>query len=187
MKFLPIALAGYLLLALELALRPMLALGSTGIAPHFVIILVAFIAMNGQGLFIYGVALVMGLLIDVTAARAAPGAGATFAMFGPHAIGYVAAAYLVVTMRGFLLRRSPLAIPFLSVVAAAMAVIVSSALLMVRSWFDSDWTAPLGARLGAGMASALYTALPALVLSPLLRRVQSVMGLDDGGARRFGR
>lgn len=187
MNALAIAVMGYLLVALENALRVPLGLDASGVAPHFAIVLVAFVAMHGQGLGIYWTALVLGAAIDLSSVRASADGLGIVGMLGPHAVGYVMAAYAVVSIRGVMMRRSPLALPFLSLVASALAALAATFLLMVRSWLDRELLFDLWGALGGEIGSAVYTAVIAFALAPLLRAAQGIMGLEDGGARRFGR
>ena len=57
MNTLPTILTVYLALALEVSLRQPLAIGASGIAPHFVIVVVVFVAMCGHGLGVFWTAL----------------------------------------------------------------------------------------------------------------------------------
>lgn len=187
MNGLVIAFFGYVLLGLELALRPALTLGMTGIGPHLVIVLAVFVAMCGQGIGIYWCAALLGLAVDLTTKHSTAQGLSTFVSMGPMALGFVLAAVTVVTLRGVMMRRSPLALPFLSLVACALAHIVAIFLLTIHSWMDPAMVWDLSRELGARMGSAVYTAVIAIGLSPILRWAQGLMGLEESSARRFGR
>ena len=88
-------LLGYLLLALEAPVREALRLGPTAASPSLVFPLVVFIALlasNGAAMW---TALLIGLAVDLTTLRG-PGA---IVIAGPHALGYAAAAYTILTLR----------------------------------------------------------------------------------------
>lgn len=187
MNALAVTVMGYLLVAIENALRVPLALGTSGVAPHFVIVLVAFVAMHGQGPGIYWTALLLGAAIDLSSVRTSADELGVAGMLGPHALGYVMAAYAVVSVRGVMMRRSPLALPFLSMTATVLAALVSTFLLMARSMLDRELVFSMWASLGGELGSAAYTCVIAFALAPPLRWAAGLMGLEDSGAKRFGR
>lgn len=194
MSTLPVIVAAYLLLALEVALRQPLTLGASGIAPHLVIVLVVFVAMWGQGLGVYWTALACGLGVDLLWTRAVAPAGVgvgpvtgVVVLLGPHAVAYVLAANVVLTLRGVMMRRSPLTLPVLSVLAAGLSGLLVVFLLTVRAALDPDLSVSTLREAGAALGSAAYTGLAAGVLQFPLRWGQGLMGLEDSGARRFSR
>src|SRR5207244_5051393 len=86
------------------------------------------------------------------------GAG-VFTIVGPYALGFLLGAQLVLTLRGLMLRRNPLTLLFLSILAAAAAQLVVVAVLTFRSvlpWGGGlVWSRTL--ELLQRMGSALYT------------------------------
>lgn len=188
MSWVAFGLLAWLALGLELGLRDALQLGQSGVAPSFVMTLVAFIAAVGTRSAALWSALALGLALDLTNARPAPGGVDSVVMVGPWTLGCLVGCYAAVTMRALTARRSAPAIAFLAVIACAMAGVVATALIVVRSWYDplvgSSPIAELAQRLGC----ALFTGVLALVLAPALLFVAPLCGFphsSQGRERRW--
>ena len=184
MNYLAVAIAGYLCLGLEEALRPPLMLGQTGIAPYFVLVLVAYIATNASTYPVLWTSLLLGLAVDLTAMRPIDGGTAVINIIGPNALGYVAGAYLVLTLRGVMIRRNPVTLAFLTVCCSLLAQLVVVTLYLFRSLFDSAITFNAFDDLAARAACCLYTVASAFVLGYLLERCRPWFGFSDQSARR---
>jgi hypothetical protein len=131
-------------------------------------------------------ALVVGLLADLLKPLAMVDGGAAV-IPGPHALGFLLAAWMTLSVRGMVIRRNPLTLVVLSVVAAAVASIVAIALITLRT-LGGDSLAWRGAgELLPGLLSALYTAATALVLSFPLFAATPVFGFPHLHAPRFAR
>ncbi len=174
----------YVLLGMELALRPALGLGSSGIAPSFLIPLVVFVATHAPGMTSLWYALALGLLMDLLGPYNAADARATITVVGPNALGYVAAAYTVLTLRGVMVRSNRLTLMVLSVVAGAILAAVSAAVVGLRSVYDGDLVVSPSGVLISGLGSALYTAATAFVLAMVLTPLSVLFGFPDPHRRR---
>ncbi len=119
MNWLVAGLLSWLLLGMELGLRPELRLGRTDIAPSFIFCLVTFIAMAGPAASARWAALAAGLVMDVISGLPVKDSGAEAYLLGPHALGYLLGCQLVLTLRGVMIRHNPLALAFLAAVGAA--------------------------------------------------------------------
>ena len=173
----------YVLLGLEMGLREFLRLGPSTAAPSFVIPLVVFVALMAPPLPAMWMAVLLGLTIDL----ATPRGEAAAIVAGPHALGFLAAAYTVLTVRAVLLRRNPLTLMLVSGLAAAIAGLVVVAIFAVRMLYaDAHSFRPLG-ELGYRMLGALLTMLTGLGLSAVLFPMQSWFGFQDPLRRSFGR
>lgn len=192
MNALAVGLLAYVLLGLELALKPTLGLGQSGIAPSLLIPLVMYVAMFAPAGPTLWLALLTGAAIDLTGPRALDGGGAIW-VIGPHALGYALAGYAGLQLRALLVRGNPLSLAVLSLVAAVLAGIVAVAVLALRMQVEQmlGYTARMAfaARgdLGARLGSAVYTAVVALPLAMVFRSMMGLLGLHDPHARRFGR
>lgn len=178
------AIVAYVLLGLELSLKDAMAVGSTHVAPSFIVPFVVFIAMSAPVVPTLWLALALGAAVDLTSPRGAAG----YVVLGPYAMGYMLAAYLVLTMRGLMFRRSPLTVVFLSVLASAIAELIVVAFLSARGAVYHDglgWNA--AAELVNRMLSSGYTALTAGFLSLILLPMAPLFGFQETGARRFAR
>jgi cell shape-determining protein MreD len=185
-------IVAYILLALELSLRPELMLAPSagvGPAPFFLFPLVVFAALNAPISPALWTAALAGLAVDLAAVRPAGASAATggtvaMATIGPSAVGFLVATYFVALLRGMIIKRSALAFAFTCVVSAIIAQIIIATLLLVRGMFDAQLapTATLWLRMG----DALYTALSALALFYAFRALSPILGMSDSGHRRFG-
>jgi cell shape-determining protein MreD len=107
-----------------------------GAAPSLVAMLVAFIALHASPRSSMWAAWWAGLLIDT--APGSGGSGAAAVVLGPHALGMVAAAWIVLLCRGMLFRsRLPTLVAVSGVVAAASALALTS-IHTLRFWLP--WT-----------------------------------------------
>lgn len=178
------ALLTWILFGLELGFRDALRLGPTPIAPSFVIPFLVFVSISAPPNTLRLAALVLGLITDLTFPIELRDGGPAATIVGPYALGYLLASQLVLTLRAMMIRRNPLTVAFLSVLAAAVAQIVVVTMFTTRSVFGDpiDWhpTHELLTRLG----SALTCSVSGLVLSFVLLPLAPMLGLNIGPARR---
>ena len=188
MNALAVGLIAYVLLGLDLALRPALALGQAGASPQLLLPLMVFVALWATPRAALWTALTLGAAADLTTRWPLTGGFETVCLLGPSALGYTAGAYLVLTARAMILRRNPLSLGALSVAAAALAAVVVVALLTLRhAFFDPALVWSGRQELLTRLLSALYTGVAAIALTFALRPLTGVMGLSDAASRRFGR
>lgn len=190
MNPLAVALAAYVLLGVELGLRAGFELGNTGVAPSLVLPLVVYLAMAAPAGASLWAGLLIGLAVDLVP-KTLLGVGAgdvgKLTLIGPNALGFLAAAYLTLLLRGFLIRRNPLSLVALTILGGVLAALIAVALITLRAQFDSalDWSAlrQLLARLGW----AVYSGLAAFFLAFVFRAVNGALGLPELTGRRYAR
>ncbi len=162
-------LVAYFTIGLELALRPELALGpeggGSGVSPSFVLPLVIYIAMFAPQVTALWTALVLGLVMDLTAPRPGPPQNEALYVVGPNAFALIAAAYLTLTVRGLLFRRNWFSLLALTIAGGVLGQIVLVTLFSVRAWFGdpSDWSP--GHELWTRLLSAGYSGATAIVMA----------------------
>ncbi len=170
------ALLAWLLLGVQLGLVDAAHLDYTKIAPQVPIILVVFVALWAPLPHVLGAGITMGVLYDLLYVQQLRGGG-DVVVVGPFALGFALAAYTVVLTRALVFRRNILTVVVLTLVGTALAEIVATGLLAIRSLYDASlvYPNPLG-KLGVGIARALYTALAAFAIAPLLGALRPVFG-----------
>lgn len=173
----------WIALGLELGLKGALELGDTGIAPSFVFCLMVFYAMSAPAMTALWTALVLGLLVDLTATLDY-NSGVAATVLGPHAAGYVLAAQLVLTLRGLIMRRNPLSMAILCIGGFLVAHVVVVALYTVRASYGEGLTWSPSRQLFIRLGSSLYTGGIGLLMAVALLPLSSVIGVG-GGAKRF--
>lgn len=178
------ALLSWVLFGLELGFRDALRLGPTPIAPSFVVPFVVFIALSSPPNTLRIAALTLGLVTDLTFPVELRDGGPTATVVGPYALGYLLASQLVLTLRSMMIRRNPLTIAFLSVLAAVIAQIVVVALFTTRSIFGDPITWNATHELLTRLASSLTCSVSGLVLSFGLLPLAPMLGINIGPARR---
>lgn len=180
------AFVAWIAMGLEIALPPVLDAGSGGVHPSFLIPLVVFVALHADQRPTLWAALILGLLADLTRPVAMIDGG-TAIIPGPHALGFLLAAQLTLALRGMVMRRNPLTLMVLSVVAAAVSSLVVISIMTARTVGNHalEWSGP--GQLLPGLLSALYTALTALVMSFPLFAAAPVFGFPSQHAPRFSR
>lgn len=181
-----LAILAWIALGLEMALSPVLDAGASGVRPSFLIPLVVFVALHAEERPTYWVALILGLLIDLIGPAALVDGGAV-TIPGPHALGFLLAAQMTLSLRGMVIRRNPLTLVVLSVIAAAACSLVAIALMTLRSLIDPSTAWRGSGELVPGLLSAVYTGVVALVLSFPLFALSPFFGFPNLHAARFAR
>lgn len=185
MNWLVALVVGYLMLGFELSVRPALGIGPTGVAPSFLVPLMVFVALSAPPLHALWYAFLLGLLMDLTADYPTLDAQHSLTIVGPVALGFLAGAYLTLTMRGVMIRRNPLAMVFMAVVAGALANVVIVAMLSIRVFYGDPIAYSPGQELLSGILSSLYTAGSAALLTLVLIPLTPLFGFQDTRSRRF--
>lgn len=134
-----------------------------------------------------GVAGVGGGGAELGGAVAVGGAGLPVIVIGPHALGFVVAAALTLTLRGVLFRRNPLTMAVLTVLGGALAGVTAVAVLTLRHAIYPSMVFSPGTALGSRMASSLYSGVSGLMLALALRPMSGLFGFVDPHSFRYGR
>ena len=168
----------YVMLGLELALKPALAIETPGIAPSFVIPLAAFIALHAPAMPALWVALALGAALDLTNPMLSADGRQEVTVLGTMALGCLGAAYMALTIRGMLVRRNPLTLIMLAGLFALVASLVAVALLSVRSMYDGALVFHPVQELVRRSASAVYTWLVTIALAAVLMPLSGLFGFQ---------
>lgn len=179
------AIASWLLFGAELGMR--IALGPSWMAPSFVLPLLVFVGLFAQPVTVYWAALALGLVTDLTNLVEAGDGGGRLFIVGPYALGYLVAGQLVLTLRGIMIRRNPLTMGFLAIVASIVAHIVVIAFMTAHKLYGEPvvWTA--GTELAHRLGMSVATGVSAFALSLLFFPLSPALGLATGQPRRFAR
>jgi cell shape-determining protein MreD len=184
------ALLAWLALGLELSLRKSLSIGSAGVAPSFVCCLLTILAAQAPASRVLWAGWVLGLLIDLTFMLPMQG-GDDVRVLGPSALGYAAGAYVMLSMRAIMYKRSPFAMGFLALAGCGAAQLVVLFILSLRAWWLDDLAWSVGRELGARAGSSLYTGCVMTILAPLapalhrLLRISAPQSVMGGTAARM--
>jgi len=177
------AVAAWLLFGLELGLKDALQLGASGVAPSFVMVLLVLVALHAPRLTALWAAVIVGVVLDLTAPLVSASGLETITLVGPRALGCMVGAYAILTMRTLVMRRNIFTIAFLSLIAVSLMEIVAVSAYEVRSWFDDRLEITAGAALVAGLGAAVYTALLALPLGAALLPATPIFGFQQSVSR----
>ena len=185
MRWPVVVIMAYVVLGLEAAVKPALAISPSGLrfTPSFIVPFLTFVALSGPTVPVLWVAVVLGMIMDLYSPRDT----GTLVVLGPYALGYMAAAYLVLVMRGLMFRRSPLSMMFLSILGVALSELVVVAIMSFRALYPDPTSWSAGAELASRMLGALYTVMTAGVLSIILFPLTPLFGFQDIHSRRFAR
>ncbi|MDG2054421.1 MAG: hypothetical protein P8J86_06915 [Phycisphaerales bacterium] len=160
-------------IALDLAFVQVMRIDSLGaLVPCITIALVVFVALFAPVSAALWAAWVAGLLLDLSLPQIS-GGQVTYFLIGPHALGFVAGAAVVLQMRTAVFRYRALTIGVLSLVAMMAAGIVVVAVHAVRLWLP--WTdispgqAGLGLQLVNFLGVSVYSGLVAIPIGWLLK------------------
>jgi hypothetical protein len=142
------------------------------ISPSFVVPLLVFIALSAPAKHALWAALLIGLLIDLTWLIPRTDGGEAI-VIGPHALGALLAAQLVLSVRGMVIRRHFLTLIILSIVAASVMAVVVVAFMTVRDLYgDPIDFSPTG-ELVSRLLSAVTTGGSALAWALVLRPIEA--------------
>lgn len=177
---------GWIALGLEMGIRHaalVVRIGSIAAAPSFIIPLVVLVAVSASPSAALWTALIMGLLLDITS----PFATSTNTLLhipGPNALGLVLGAQFVLLVRGFVIRRNPLTLVFLSIAAGIISSICTVAILAMRHIILRDpivWDSTH--ELMTRLLAALLTGGTALAMSLVLLPLTPLLGLSNSQGR----
>lgn len=186
MKWLTFAVLAWIFLGLELGLRDALRLGHGQVSPSFVFVLLAFFALVAPAKTAGWCAVVLGLLMDMTNQLTFRGRGEPLAALGPHVAAYLPAVYLILSLRGVVMKRNPLALGFLSAAGSLVSGAVLLAIFTLRSAYEPlAWSA--SEQVFARLGSAMYTGLVAIPLALVLLPAAPLLGVPSPQQRRFSR
>ena len=130
MRWYVLAISGYLALTLDLGLRGLLTFGP--VAPNWLFVLAVYAALLAPGRAAIWAALLLGTLTDLTSLYPPDGPGAPLVLIGPSALGYAAAAAIVVRARTMLYRKSPASLAVLVLLSGLAAQLIIVGLLTAR-------------------------------------------------------
>ena len=164
MRWIPFAMLGYVIVAIQVAAGKLLTfdsislgpIGSVGpIGPDLAALLVVFVAMSTRlAVDAMLAGCLMGFLVDLTAAGGVPG----LTRVGPMVLAYALGAYLIFRLREYVFRERAL----LQMLLAAVFTLVTHSLWVTVQLLlaegESSW-ATYGYMLGQVLCSALYTGL----------------------------
>jgi rod shape-determining protein MreD len=174
----------WVFLGLEKGLRDALSIGTTGIAPSFVFGLLTFVAIAAPRSTVMWTAILLGVLMDLI--FEVPLRQASVTMIGPHAIAYVVACQLILSMRGVMIRRNPFTLGFLACLGGVVAFTTLVAIYTARSLLGTPLAWDARHELFAGLGSSVYTGIVAIVLALVLFPIAGPLGLPNQQQRRFG-
>ena len=184
-------LLAYLLLGIEIGARETLRYGDTGmIAPSFVVPLVVFVALWAPWTVSFWLGLGIGLMIDLLSPVPIASAGADGApvmgglglatVIGPYALGFAMMTQFVHVVRGVVIRRNPVAVVVIVVLASMVASVVVASAWLLQGMTDASVSVSALGVLRDGFLSSLYTGVIAVVVAPVLMLLTPVMGFPTG-------
>ncbi len=182
MNLLVFSLAAWVLFGLELGLKDTLRIGPHAVAPSFVLPLAVFIATYAPPITARWACLLLGLLMDLTSQIDLQGGEAVTAI-GPYALGYLMACQFVLAVRSMMIRKNPLTLVVLTILAGLIMQILVVALLSAREVYDPIiW--PAGSQLVTRFLSSLYTGVTAFICSLILIPMLGLFAFHQPYGRR---
>lgn len=186
MNWLVFLVVAWVSFGLEMALVPVFDAGSGGVHPSTVTPLLVFVALYAPRRHALWGAILLGVTWDLLSPLVhADGGGVV--LVGPHALGSLLGAQLVFSVRGMVVRRNPLTIAVLSVLAALAAQSVVVAIVTVRASLGDYIAWDASDELVQRAFSSVYTGIAGLVLSFAYFALTPAFGFHSAIATRFAR
>lgn len=176
MRLLVLFFAAILCLAFDSSFGGVFTLRSLGsITPLAMPCLVVFIALFAPSMLAYVIAIVLGLLVDLSPGHGGLSQGAH--LIGPYTLGFFVSTILVVRIRSIVFRRRVFTIVIFTIGCVVVTDAVEVLLLILRSFMP--WTAQLAGSGGiAGLVKMLATAIySGLLAVPLGWCLLSTIGM----------
>ena len=183
MNWMAFFVIAWIALGLDTGLRSTLELGNTGISPSFMMCFAVFVAMNATTGTALWSCMILGLLVDLATTLSYKPDGA-ITVLGPHAVGYVLAGQLVLTLRVWMLRRNPLSFAVLCCMAFLVANVVVVFLYTMRSFMGDGLMWNASEEVAARVGSSIYTALVGVLVVIALMPLTGLLGFG-GQPKRF--
>lgn len=171
-------------LVLETSMSRVLMIGS--ISPSFLVPLVVFVALSAPRRMALWSAWLVGLLADQFYFMLTPG-GPMLPHVGPHALGYLFGAYLIVLLRTMVFRQRVVTLAVMALMATFASQLVVIALSVIRSWYPDGgflWTNTTAFNeLGRSLLMAVYTGILALPVGWVLVQLSPLWAFTGLGHR----
>ncbi len=162
----------YVFLVLQTSLTPVLELPTRYgvVGPQFVLLLGVIVGMFAHPRITCIAWAILGLLVDLTSTYALGPTEPSLTLVGPHVLGYLAAAYVMIQLRTMVFKQHPFSTGFAIIVCGVAAELVIVLILSIRGMYDpiAGFSAlPQLALRGIGL---LYSAVVGVILAvPMLK------------------
>lgn len=184
MNWLVFGIATYLVVVIQVGLRPLWTLpqvGPSGVSPDLILIFLVWIGLLAPGRVVMWVALLLGVLVDATQG---PIQGAQ--VLGPTTLGYVAGGFALLQLRGIVVRESVLTLA-VSVLFVGMFVYLATIVIFtfrgvliepIAGWHVAD-------ELVKAFQTLIYTVIASLPIGFLLFRAQPLFSFPRPRSDRY--
>ena len=170
------ALVAWVFVGLEWGLRDALQIGRDNIAPSFVLVLAALVALWASPGAAVGGAVVLGLCLDMLHQVPVDGGLKDVVVLGPNALGLALGAVVVLNVRALMFRKNTVTLAVMVLVAGVFAAAVTTALLTARAMYDPILIGRPAAELWNRSVSAGASMVLALPVGFILTRTRWVFG-----------
>ena len=175
--FIPLLLIA---VVVDTSLAPVLAIGP--VEPMATPSLIVLVAMYAQRQTALWAAFIAGIIVDLNAPALFDGVR-PYVLIGPSALAFVLGAAIVLPMRSMVVRRNPLAFGVLVILFCLGAMLLTTAIYSIRSWYagtTAPWM-PEGRALGwMGLEAlkAISSGCLGVVLAWPLQKLTGVLGFS---------
>ncbi|MEQ9617451.1 MAG: hypothetical protein RLN60_05390 [Phycisphaerales bacterium] len=153
------------------------------VTPSFAHVLLVFVCVWAPSRSAYAAALIIGAAQDfVAAVPAGVETSQDVVVLGPHALGALLGASLIVNLRSVMIKKSLVSMFVLTFFGVTLLEIVVTASLSIRSIYPNGISYPSPSRaLLVGLGSAVYSSLLATVLSTPLNALSGLFHFRSPG------
>ncbi len=180
------AIFAYLFLALRVGAAPMMEIPTRfgQVGPQFVLLLAVVIGMFAPHRVCYLAWVMLGLLVDLTTEYARGGGPGSFALAGPHVLGYLAGAAVILQLRTMVFRQHPFSIGVAVVICGLAVELIVVLLFSLRGMYDPLAGFSAMPQLALRGISLLYTGLVGVILAMPLVRAVGLFGFPTSNTKR---
>jgi len=173
----------FVMLALERGLHPLLSVGDS-VSPSFLLILLVYVGMFAPPITAAWAAVTLGLLVDVTHALPLMPPVGLKPILGPHALGYLVGAYVLIQLRGMIFRGSPITMAIVVFLVGLFVSLTAVVLLTLRGLIVEPIIAfSPGEDLVHRFLQLLYTSVMALPVGYLLSKATPLFAFVHAKSR----
>jgi hypothetical protein len=189
MRWPVLAVSAYLVLAAQFGMARVFETDHGYVEPRLVLLLAVYIGLWAQPNAVMIVWGILGLGMDLITTWQAQSVAAEgpiqFALIGPYTLGFLGGAYVLLSCRGVLLSRHPLAMGSMVFISGLAVQLIVVGVMSLRMWYDQP--APVftpTSELMIRSAAVITTAIIGVIVAMPMNAMSPLFGFEGTRGRR---